>query len=79
MSLVMRLRRAGGRKKPFYQIVVIDSRYKREGKFIDEIGIYNPVKNPSLVKLDRKKAESWFKKGVKPSNTVQKLLKVAKV
>ena len=75
----MRLRRGGTKKKPFYQIVVIDSRSKREGKFKDEIGIYNPLKNPSLIKIDRGKAASWLEKGVKPSATVKKLLKISKI
>ena len=79
MALVMRLRRGGTKKKPFYQIVVIDSRSKREGKFKDEIGIYNPLKNPSLIKIDREKAVNWLEKGVKPSATVKKLLKISKI
>ncbi len=76
MALVMRLRRAGAKKKAFYKIVVIDSRYKREGRFTDEIGLYNPVKNPSLIKIDKEKASRWLKKGVRPSATVKKLLRI---
>ncbi len=79
MALVMRLRRGGTKKRPFYQIVVIDSRSKREGKFKDEIGTYNPLKNPSVIKVDRKKAASWLEKGVKPSAIVKKLLKISKI
>ncbi|MEA3369083.1 MAG: 30S ribosomal protein S16 [Candidatus Ratteibacteria bacterium] len=79
MALVMRLRREGTKKKPFYQIVIIDSRSKREGKFKDNIGTYNPLKNPSLIKVDQKKAVSWLEKGVKPSATVKKLLKISKI
>lgn len=79
MALVMRLRREGARKKPFYQIVIIDSLSKREGKFKDKIGTYNPLKNPSLIKIDREKAVSWMEKGVKPSATVKKLLRISKI
>lgn len=75
----MRLRRGGTKKKPFYQIVIIDSRNKRQGKIKDEIGTYNPLKNPSLIRIDKQKAVSWLKKGVKPSTTVKKLLKISKI
>ena len=77
MALVMRLRRVGGKKRPYYHIVVIDSRSKREGKFIDQLGEYNPKKNPSYIKLDKQKAADWQKKGAKPSATVSKLIKIA--
>ena len=79
MALVMRLRRAGAKKKAFYKIVVIDSRCKREGRFTDEIGLYNPIKNPSLIKIDKEKAARWLKKGVRPSATVKKLLRISKM
>jgi len=79
MALMMRLRRGGTKKKPFYQIVVIDSRCKRQGKFKDEVGIYNPKKNPSIIRIDAEKAASWLKKGVKPSLTVKKLLRISKI
>ena len=79
MALVMRLRRSGGKKNPFYKIVIIRSRSKRDGKFIDEVGLYNPVKNPSFIKIDKEKVERWRKKGVKPSARVEKLLRISKI
>ncbi len=79
MALVMRLRRGGTKKQPFYKIVVIDSHLKREGKFKDDIGTYNPMKNPSVININKEKAAFWLKRGVRPSNTVQKILKIAKI
>ena len=73
----IRLRRMGAKKAPFYRIVVADSRYPRDGRFIEEIGYYNPMEEPSVVKLDPEKAKEWIANGAQPTETVAKLLKVA--
>ena len=70
----IRLRRAGAKKAPFYQIVVADSRAPRDGKFIDSIGTYNPMVTPSEVKLDKEKLEKWIANGAKPTDTVKALI-----
>ncbi|MGI6705418.1 MAG: 30S ribosomal protein S16 [Clostridia bacterium] len=75
MAVKMRLKRMGAKKKPSYRIVVADSRSPRDGRFIEEIGYYNPVANPSQLKIDGEKALEWIKKGVQPSDTVRALLK----
>ncbi len=75
----MRLRRMGAKKAPFYRVVVADSRYPRDGRFIDEIGTYNPLTNPSEIKIDAEKAQKWLKNGAQPTDTVKKLLKVSGV
>jgi small subunit ribosomal protein S16 len=66
----IRLKRIGTKKKPFYRVVVVDSRMPRDGKFIESIGYYNPLANPSLIKIDEAKALAWLKKGAQPTNTV---------
>ena len=71
----IRLRRMGAKKAPFYRIVVADSRYPRDGRFIEEIGYYDPTKNPSVVKVDADKAKEWIKNGAQPTDTVKKILK----
>ncbi|MCG9478812.1 MAG: 30S ribosomal protein S16 [Actinomycetia bacterium] len=73
MSVKIRLTRTGFKKRPFYRIVVTDSRSPRDGKFIENIGTYDPKSEPSKVEVDKEKALEWIKKGAKPSNTVQKL------
>ena len=75
MAVKIRLRRMGAKKAPFYRIVVADSRYPRDGRFIEEIGYYDPTKNPSIVKVDGDKAKEWIKNGAQPTDTVKKLLK----
>ena len=75
MAVKIRLRRMGTKKAPFYRIVVADSRYPRDGRFIEEIGYYDPTKNPSVVKVDADKAKEWIKNGAQPTDTVKKLLK----
>lgn len=70
----IRLRRMGSHKKPFYRIVVADSRFPRNGRFIEEIGYFNPLTDPATVKLDAEKATKWIKTGAQPSETVKKLL-----
>ena len=71
----MRLRRMGAKKAPFYRVVVADERSPRDGKFIDEIGYYNPLTNPADVKIDAEKAEKWLANGAQPTETVKSLLK----
>ena len=71
------LRRMGAKKAPFYRIVVADSRYPRDGRFIEEIGIYNPVVSPAELKVDVDRAQAWIKTGAQPTETVRDLLKKA--
>ena len=73
----IRLRRMGAKKAPFYRIVVADSRYPRHGRFIEEIGYYNPVANPSELNVDVDRAQAWIKTGAQPTETVRDLLKKA--
>ena len=71
----IRLRRMGAKKAPFYRIVVADSRYPRDGRFIEEIGYYNPMEEPSVVKVDPEKAKAWMEKGAQPTDTGKALFK----
>jgi len=75
MAVRIRLRRAGAKKEPFYRVVVADSRYPRDGRFIEELGYYNPLTNPAQIKIDREKAEKWIANGAQPTDTVKNLLK----
>lgn len=75
MAVKIRLRRMGAKKAPFYRIVVADSRYPRDGRFIEELGYYDPTKEPSVLKLDDEKAKSWIANGAQPTDTVKALLK----
>lgn len=75
MAVKIRLRRMGAKKSPFYRIVVADSRYPRDGRFIEEIGTYNPTVTPSEVKVDVEKAKQWIANGAQPTDTVKALLK----
>jgi len=75
MAVRIRLRRMGAKKRPFYRIVVADSRAPRDGRFIEEIGYYNPMTEPSELKIDGEKARKWIDQGAKPSDTVRALLK----
>ncbi len=75
MAVKIRLRRMGAKKAPFYRIVVADSRYPRDGRFIEEIGTYNPLTDPSEVKIDAEKAKQWIANGAQPTDTVKVLLK----
>ncbi|MGI6264877.1 MAG: 30S ribosomal protein S16 [Acutalibacteraceae bacterium] len=79
MAVKIRLRRMGAKKKPFYRIVVADSRYPRDGRFIEEIGYYNPLTDPAEVKVDAEKAQQWIANGAQPTDTVKALLKKAGV
>ena len=71
----IRLRRMGAKKKPFYRIVVADSRYPRDGRFIEEIGTYNPLTEPAQVKVDADAAKKWIANGAQPTDKVKALLK----
>lgn len=75
MEVKIRLRRMGAKKAPFYRIVVADSRYPRDGRFIEELGYYDPTKEPSVLKVDDEKAKSWIANGAQPTDTVKALLK----
>ncbi|MCH5191457.1 MAG: 30S ribosomal protein S16 [Oscillospiraceae bacterium] len=75
MAVKIRLRRMGAKRAPFYRVVVADSRYPRDGRFIEELGYYDPMKNPPEIKLDNEKAAQWLKNGAQPTDTVKDLLK----
>ena len=75
MAVKIRLRRMGSKKAPFYRIVVADSRYPRNGRFIEEIGYYNPMREPAEIKIDAEKAQKWIANGAQPTDTVKVLLK----
>ncbi len=75
MAVKIRLRRMGAKKAPIYRIVVADSRYPRNGRFIEEIGYYDPAKTPVTVQIDAEKAKKWMSNGAQPTDTVRSLLK----
>lgn len=75
MAVKIRLRRMGAKKAPFYRVVVADSRYPRNGRFIEEIGTYDSTKDPSVLKVDADKVKSWMSTGAKPTDTVKRLFK----
>ena len=75
----IRLRRMGAKKNHFYRIVVADSRYPRDGRFIEQLGTYNPLAEPAEVKVDGERAQAWIKNGAQPTDTVKRLLKQAGV
>ena len=77
MAVKIRLRRMGAKKAPFYRVVVADSRYPRDGRLIEEIGYYNPLEEPAVIKIDTEKAEKWIANGAQPTDTVKALLKKA--
>lgn len=77
MAVKIRLKRMGAKKAPFYRVVVADSRSPRDGKFIEEIGYYNPLTNPVEIKLDLEKAKKWLANGAQPTDTVKSLIKRA--
>ncbi|MGI6484936.1 MAG: 30S ribosomal protein S16 [Thermoanaerobacterales bacterium] len=76
MAVKIRLKRMGAKKKPFYRVVVADSRMPRDGRFIEELGYYNPLTNPAEIKIDEQKASDWLRKGAKPTDTVKHLFKI---
>ena len=73
----IRLKRMGAKKQPFYRIVVADARAPRDGKFIEQIGTYDPKADPSLINIDTEKAKKWLGNGAQPTDTVKKLFKIA--
>ena len=75
MAVKIRLKRIGAKKAPFYRVIVADERSPRNGRFIDEIGYYNPLTNPAEVKIDADKAKRWLANGAQPTETVRTLLK----
>ena len=75
MAVKIRLKRMGAKKAPFYRVVVADSRYPRDGRFIEEIGYYNPLTDPVTVQIDTEKAKNWIENGAQPTETVKTLLK----
>ena len=79
MAVKIRLRRMGAKKAPFYRIVVADSRYPRDGRFIEELGDYNPQEDPAVIQVDTEKAQKWMANGAQPTDTVRALLKKAGV
>ena len=77
MATKIRLARAGAKKRPFYQVVVADERCRRDGRFIENMGTYDPTKNPAVVKLNEEKIMEWLGKGAQPTDTVRQILKKA--
>ena len=77
MAVKIRLRRTGAKKAPSYRVVVADSRYPRDGRFIEEIGYYNPLTEPATIKIDLEKAANWIANGAQPTDTVKVLRKKA--
>ncbi len=75
----IRLRRMGAKKAPFYRVIVADARSPRDGRFIEEIGYYNPMTNPAEIKIDAEKATTWLKNGAQPTETVKSLLKKSEI
>ena len=74
MAVKIRLRRMGAKKAPFYRIVVADSRYPRDGRFIEEVGYYEPMPEPATIKLDNEKVEKWLANGAQPTETVRSII-----
>ena len=79
MAVKMRLRRMGQKKAPFYRIIVADSRSPRDGRFIEEIGVYDPTKEPAYIKVNEELAKKWLANGAQPTEIVGKILKIAGV
>ena len=77
MATKIRLARAGAKKRPFYQVVVADERCRRDGRFIENMGTYDPTKNPAVIKLNEEKILAWLGKGAQPTDTVRQILKKA--
>ena len=73
----IRLRRMGAKKSPYYRVVVADSHFPRDGRFIEEIGVYNPISDPAEIKIDVERAQYWIKNGAQPTDTARALLKKA--
>ncbi|PWM67632.1 MAG: 30S ribosomal protein S16 [Clostridiales bacterium] len=75
MAVKIRLKRMGAKKAPFYRVVVADSRYPRDGRFIEELGYYNPLTDPATINIDSDKAKKWIENGAQPTDTVKVILK----
>ena len=75
MAVKFRLTRYGAKKKPFYRIIVADSRSPRDGRFIENVGTYDPLKDPARITLDKEKIKAWYEKGARPTKTVENLFK----
>lgn len=75
MAVKFRLSRFGAKKRPFYRIVVADSQYPRDGRFIENVGTYNPITDPAQITLDKEKIKEWYKKGARPTKTVENIFK----
>ena len=75
VAVKIRLRRMGAKKAPFYRVVVADSRYPRDGRFIEQVGTYNPMSSPSTTEFDADKVKKWIANGAQPTDTVKRLLK----
>ncbi|MEA5019443.1 MAG: 30S ribosomal protein S16 [Gordonibacter sp.] len=78
MAVKIRLARHGAKKRPYYRIVVADARSPRDGRFIEEVGRYNPCVEPAMVQFDMEKTDQWIKNGAQPTDTVARLLKIAR-
>lgn len=78
MAVTLRLTRGGGKKNPFYRVVVADTRSPRDGRFIEQIGVYDPLQDPPQVRLDGDRVDHWLKHGARPSETVGDLIKTAR-
>ncbi len=79
MAVKIRLKRVGAKKAPFYHVVIADSRSPRDGKFIEQIGTYNPLTDPAQINIDAEKANKWLKNGAQPTDTVRALLKKSEI
>ncbi|MBQ7760755.1 MAG: 30S ribosomal protein S16 [Clostridia bacterium] len=79
MAVKIRLRRMGAKKAPFYRVIVADEKSPRDGKFIDEIGYYNPLTSPAEIKIDAEKAKTWISNGAQPTETVRSILKKSNI
>lgn len=79
MAVKIRLKRLGAKKAPFYRIIVADSKSPRDGKFIEEIGYYDPTKEPSVINVDAEKAKKWLSTGAQPTETVKRIFKIGGV
>ena len=78
MAVKIRLARHGAKKAPYYRVIVADARARRDGRFIEEVGRYNPCVEPAMVSLDMEKIETWMANGAQPTGTVERLIKSAK-
>lgn len=78
MAVKIRLARHGAKKRPYYRVVVANSRSPRDGRFVEEVGRYNPCVDPAMIKLDMEKVDTWIKNGAQPTDTVARLIEIAR-